>query len=244
LPEELSTVNINFGSRSHALYFRPKSSDEGVIRQVFSNRDYDLKRLARYADLAQLLNTKLEAGKRPLIVDAGANIGVSVLYFLSKFQNAAVVAIEPEESNYQLLLKNVHGLGVECIHGALSSTGGYMSIVDPGKGFWGFRTEATADPNVGVPCVTLDQIYEKRAAKDVWPFLVKIDIEGGEGVLFEQNTSWIDKTPIIIVELHDWLLSKAGTSRSFLRCIAEHDRDFVFLGENVYSIKNDLENCL
>ncbi len=214
------------------------------MTQVFKNRAYDLQRLPRYSELTQLLNEKLIEGKRPLIVDAGANIGVSALYFSVLFPKAAVVAIEPEDSNFQLLQKNVEALGVECIHGALSSSPGYMSIVDPGKGFWGFRTEVTKDPNMGVPCVTLDEIFEREAAKGGWPFLVKIDIEGGEGLLFEQNTSWVDKTPLLIVELHDWLLPKAGTSQSFLRCISQYDRDFVFIGENVYSIKNDLHSCL
>ena len=244
MPDKLSTVNINFDGRIRTLHYRAGSSDEGVITQVFKNRAYDLQRLPRYPELAQLLDEKQKAGKRPLVVDAGANIGVSALYFSVLFPKAAVVAIEPEESNYELLCKNVEKLGVECIHGALSSSPGYMSIVDPGKGFWGFRTEVTNDPNSGVSCVTLDEIFEKETARGVWPFLVKIDIEGGEGVLFEQNTSWVDKTPLIIVELHDWLLPKGGTSRSFLRCIAQYDRDFVFIGENVYSIKNDLETCL
>lgn len=217
MQDELSTVNINLRGRPRTLHYRARTSDERVIQQVFQNKAYDLHRLARYPELAQLLNTKREAGKRPLIVDAGANIGASALYFLNTFPNGAIVAIEPEDSNYQLLCKNTEGLGVECVHGALSSSRGYVSIVDPGRGFWAFRTESTDDPNIGVPCVTIEDIFEKETAKDAWPFLVKIDIEGGEGVLFEQNTSWVDKTPLIIIELHDWLLAKGGTSRSFLR---------------------------
>ena len=241
MSDAISTVNINFRGRPRPFHFRPKTSDERVIQQVFNNHEYDLHRLVRYPELAKLVNAKVDAGMRPLIIDAGANIGVSALYFLTIFPNAVIVAIEPEESNYKLLCENVKGLSVECIHGALSSSPGYMSVVDPGKGFWGFRTEASSDPNVGVPCVLIDEIYEKQMAKNLWPFLVKIDIEGGEKDLFEQNTLWVDKTPLIAIELHDWMMPKGGTSRSFLRCIAQYDRDFAFIGENVYSIKNDLE---
>jgi len=39
--------------------------------------------------------------------------------------------------------------------------------------------------------------------------------------------------------LHDWLLPGQGTSRSFLKCMAALDRDFVHIGENVFSIRND-----
>jgi hypothetical protein len=80
-------------------------------------------------------------------------------------------------------------------------------------------------------------VAEERAAGRV-PFIAKIDIEGGEAELFAAETGWVDQFPLLIVELHDWLLPRAGTSRSFLRCVAGLDRDFVYLGENVFSIAN------
>jgi hypothetical protein len=70
---------------------------------------------------------------------------------------------------------------------------------------------------------------------------VKVDIEGAEADLFSGNTEWVELTPIIIVELHDWMLPKKGTSRPFLQCISKLDRDFIYLGEDVYSIANDLQ---
>jgi hypothetical protein len=42
--------------------------------------------------------------------------------------------------------------------------------------------------------------------------------------------------PLIIVELHDWMLPGAASSWNFLRSIADRGRDVVFIGENVYSI--------
>jgi hypothetical protein len=58
--------------------------------------------------------------------------------------------------------------------------------------------------------------------------------------VFSENTEWIARTPLVIVELHDWLLPKAGTSRPFLQCISQLNRDFVSIGEDIYSIANDL----
>ncbi|MFL6694040.1 MAG: FkbM family methyltransferase, partial [Ramlibacter sp.] len=68
----------------------------------------------------------------------------------------------------------------------------------------------------------------------------KIDIEGFEANLFSANCEWIDLFPLLIIELHDWLLPRQGNSRAFLREIAQRDRDFVFRGENVFSISNTL----
>ena len=65
--------------------------------------------------------------------------------------------------------------------------------------------------------------------------MAKIDIEGAEQDLFSDNIEWITLTPLLIVELHDWLLPKGRTSRPFLECISKLDRDFV-------SIAQDIEN--
>jgi len=59
--------------------------------------------------------------------------------------------------------------------------------------------------------------------------------------LFSGNTEWVARSPLIIVELHDWLLPKAKTSRPFLQCIPQLERDFIYFGEDVYSIANDFD---
>jgi hypothetical protein len=67
---------------------------------------------------------------------------------------------------------------------------------------------------------------------------VKIDIEGFEEELFSKNTEWVDKFPLLVIELHDWMLPRDRTSAHFLTLIATLDRDFVYIGENVFSISN------
>jgi hypothetical protein len=88
--------------------------------------------------------------------------------------------------------------------------------------------------------VTVNDIY-KSHIQGFFPFIVKVDIEGGEIDLFAAHTEWVARTPLIIVELHDWLLPKGRTAAPFLRCIAQLDRDFVCIGKNIYSIANDLD---
>jgi len=34
------------------------------------------------------------------------------------------------------------------------------------------------------------------------------------------------------------MLPRQGTSRNFLKCIANLDRDFLHIGENIFSIRN------
>ena len=45
--------------------------------------------------------------KTPLIIDCGANIGLSVLYFRRLFPNAKIIAFEPDEGIFKILQKNM-----------------------------------------------------------------------------------------------------------------------------------------
>jgi FkbM family methyltransferase len=223
-------------------YFRPDTTDAAVINDVFVKGGYDLRRLdrttkqRRHADVVAFLEREQQrTGKRPLIVDAGANIGAAALQFLSNFPNARIVSIEPEASNYALLLRNTPGLDVVCMQAAVSAREGRVKLSDPGEGHWGFRTEAAADGEIR--CVTINDIFRQNAATH-FPFIVKIDIEGGEAALFSDSTEWVGQTPILIVELHDWLLPRRGISQPFLKSIAPLDRDLIHIGEDIYSISN------
>ena len=51
--------------------------------------------------------------------------------------------------------------------------------------------------------------------------------------------AWMNRTPIIIIELHDWMLPGEGTSLPFLKQVAQLDREFIYIGENVFSISRD-----
>lgn len=216
---------------------RGTPADRGVVRQIFEEQDYSLNRLQRGADLGALYASMSGAG-RPLIVDAGANIGAASVYFSLIFPRAHIVAIEPEAGNFALLQANTAGLDVDARAAALGAADGETALVDPGQGEWAYRTDAAA-PGVRVPVIGAARLVAEKEREGFAPFIAKIDIEGGEAELFARDTGWVERFPLLIVELHDWLLPRGRTSHSFLRCIAGLDRDFVYIGENVFSIANE-----
>jgi FkbM family methyltransferase len=236
-----SSTPFSFGIGTRELYFREQTSDETVIKQVLMQQQYDLRRLRRAPELLSFVQRQQERGLRPLVIDAGANIGASAIYFAGNLPKALVIAIEPDLENFTLLCKNVEGLSVEPVHGAISSAAGHARVYDPGQGHWGYRTQPTAEHDAAdaVARVTINDIY--RSHEPFFPFMAKIDIEGAEQDLFSDSIEWIALTPLLIVELHDWLLPKGRTSRPFLECISKLDRDFVSIGEDIYSIANDLD---
>lgn len=214
-------------------HHRGTKADLGVLAQMFKNEDYSLRRLRRGAELA----ARGQAMARPFILDAGANIGASVCWFASRFPQAHIVAIEPDPANFDLLRRNTEGLDVELHQAALGGRDGMVNLVDPGEGEWGYRTADAADGSV--PLLSVGRIVSEKIAAGYAPFIAKIDIEGGEADAFAPPTDWVDAFPLMLVELHDWLMPGQGTSRTFLQCVANRDRDFVHIGENVFSIRNE-----
>ena len=76
--------------------FRPSVADREVCRQVFINQDYDLKRLQRYGDIMGWY----QQSEKPVIIDAGANIGAASLWFSLTFPKAKIIAVEPDIGNF------------------------------------------------------------------------------------------------------------------------------------------------
>lgn len=226
--DKLQREKFHVYSRGHV--------DSGTADQIYKNHDYDLRFLMRYEDLAAQYDAILAAGKDPLIIDCGANIGLSTRYFAEEFPDAKLVAIEPDEGNCQMIARNCEHLpNVEVKRAAIGSTPGFVEIADTSAEANAFQT-VRKDTTTDIKLVTINDIIAEYA--DAVPLLAKIDIEGFEKELFSANTDWIDRFPLLIIETHDWMMPKEANSQNFLKAISQRDRDFVFKGENVFSIAN------
>jgi FkbM family methyltransferase len=227
---DLDCLDVDFMDGTRNFVYRHDSvGDRGVIQQIFHNDDYRLGRFGLHGAFMLHLKSIRDSGRRPLIIDAGANIGASPIYFLSQYPGAVVVAVEPERNNCRLLRANCEGLDVRLIEAALCGQPGPRFLSDPGLSDWGFR-------------VSDQGLYEVRDYPiDTYaPVILKIDIEGGEKDLFSGDVSWLAVMPIVIIELHDWMLPGEAIARNFLRAISALDFDFIHVGENTFCFNNTL----
>jgi FkbM family methyltransferase len=233
---QVETLTIRLPEKGERTFrHRGTPADRGVVAQMFESQDYSFNRLQRGAELYALYEELVRSGRRPLILDAGANIGAAAVFFAMHFPRAHIVALEPAANNFELLRANVAGLDVDARCAAIGAQDGEAALVDPGEGEWAYRTA----PGAGVPVHAASRLVAEKLAAGYQPYLAKIDIEGGEAELFSRDTGWAERFALLIVELHDWLLPRAGSARNFLRWAAERDRDFVYVGENVFSIANE-----
>ncbi len=207
------------GHPSRSLEVRLGTSDLEVLREVF-----------------YLGELEVQPPVAPrFILDAGANVGFSTVYFALQYPDATVLAVEIEESNFRQLRHNVAGLpNVVPLRAALWGTPALLRIVDSGQGKWAF-TVAVADPGrpfpeeERIPGVTVEELMNRFGCGRIGIF--KLDIEGGEKSVLQNSAPWIDRVDCLVVELHDRLIE--GCSEAFERALDGRDVERLRRGEKV-----------
>ena len=219
-------------------------TDWGTSWQVFLDEQFSLLKNiyndSREKDLKEYIDHCLVKDKRPLIIDCGSNSGVSCIYFSLTFPEAKVIGVEIDKENCMHSEENIklNGLDVSILNNGISSENGKGYIANPEENNNSYRIENDGLFQNEVSMIDVNSLLKNFDKEKFMPFLVKIDIEGGEKELFEKNTDWVNRFPFIIIELHDWLYPKERTSSNFLKTIYDKDRDFNIKGENIFSIKN------
>lgn len=215
--------------------YRPTDEDRRVCRDVFFRRSYATESLSRSQEIVAFYESLAE----PIIVDAGANIGAAAVWFALTYPKAKVLAVEPDVSNYEVLSRNSAEFpAIVPLNAAIAAKSGTLHLTDPGVGAWGYRTaEEPTERSYAVDAMTLEQIMAKSTGT---PFILKIDIEGAESDLFSRHCELLNRFPLVIIELHDWMLPRESNSRNFLKWHIDMERDFVHFGESVFSISNTL----
>ena len=161
-----------------------------------------------------------------VVVDAGAYTGLSTSFFATRYPDATIIAIEPDQENFGLLVRNTKRYtNVHPICAALWSESGDVSIVDPGDGAWGLRLlesdhpravgEGRNLPSDSVRAITISDIMRDYNLDRI--DLLKVDVEGSEKEIFANSEPWIASVEAICMELHDRF--KAGCSRSFFKAV-------------------------
>lgn len=144
-------------------------------------------------------DSQLEA---PVILDTGANIGISALYFARKYPGAKIVCAEPNPVALTYLDKNIASnklANITIYAAALGADTGFGSLVESPESLLNTTVNVSALPTP-IPVVALTSLMEKHSVD-----LMKLDIEGAE---WEVLNHWLDhKSGLpcpreILAELH------------------------------------------
>jgi FkbM family methyltransferase len=197
------------------LHYRLNRGDMQSIREVWIDECYRLP-----FDLAP-----------NRLVDLGANIGLTSLWFARRYGCASVIAVEPSADNARLTRLNLeqNQVRAEVIEAAVGPHDGTAMFEDAGDSNLGHLNASGGGRQVTV--ISMETVLGKfpnGAEVD----LVKMDIEGGEGPLLGENLGWLGRVRSIIAEFHPTLIDypalvKTIEGRGFRYFPANSASDFV-----------------
>jgi FkbM family methyltransferase len=219
------------------VYMRPNNSDGEVFLKIFGKREYDFSSLYQFSRVTAAYRSILEAGKTPIIIDAGANVGAATIWFSELFPLASIIAVEPDSANAEMCRMNTRTRpNVRVIEAAIGSESGEVSLIFPADNA-GWATRTVRNGNTGGVAVKTIPELVSDFRNPTSLLLVKIDIEGFENDLFGSNIGWINEVEVIIIEPHDWLFPGQGTSSRFQRVIGERGFELLISGENLVYVR-------
>lgn len=212
--------------------------DSLTADEIFTQHNYDLRRLRRYDEIMARYQFLVSQNIVPLIIDCGANAGYATRYLATEFPEAHIIGVEPDAGNIALARLNTERYtNVTLLQSAIGAAQGFVSVTNNEAGSNAFRVERSKGADI--PVATINQLVTENkviAGQKVALFLVKIDIEGFEEDLFSSNLQWLKSLPLLVIELHDWMLPGQARSQNFLKAVSKYPRDFVYIHDNVYSI--------
>jgi FkbM family methyltransferase len=154
--------------------------------------------------LRQVYGQYLPAPPVRLIVDAGAFIGDTTAWYLSRFPGAHVVALEPDPANFAMVTLNcsAYGARTTLMNAALWPHRARLRLPIGRTGTSDVAVADTADASQS-NCVGLSPTDIMEATGEDHIDILKCDIEGAEVELFSSDCDpWLDRTRSLYVDIH------------------------------------------
>jgi len=168
--------------RGHKIYYNNPPEFLKTLQEIFINEIY-----------------KMDIPVGSIIIDCGANIGLSTIYFKQICPTAEIIAFEPDKTNYELFVKNIDSFKLE-------------KVTAKKEAVWIQNTELTfsQDGNMGskidleksnskitmVKAVRLSDLLDKKI------FFLKMDIEGAEYAVLKDISTKLNNVQTLFVEYH------------------------------------------
>lgn len=208
-PIRLKKVRYPFWGRFGA-------SDELVFNQIFIEREY--------YSLADIRNPGL-------IIDCGANVGYSALWFLNQFPGSRIIVVEPDTGNFTICKKNLqpYGTRVSYVHAGIWPRETGLVVVKgaykDGREWATQVRECRAGETPDLDGTGIENLLRESGAGSI--DILKIDIETSEKYLFSENVEpWLGKVKNMVIELHD-----AECEKIFFDAMSLYDFDLSRSGE-------------
>jgi FkbM family methyltransferase len=205
-----STIRLRVDKYEGDFAFGPKSH---LLRRILETGTYE-------PELADLFKSYIQPERD--VIDVGSNVGLFTVLAAKNLSSGRVLAAEPTDAAFELLetntSQNLVGAKVILYKGLVADVDGASQInVVTGREEYSsmgdvIHPSVAGQPtqNITVPTKTLDSLV---AQHNLRPALIKVDVEGAEGMVFSGAEKTLLKyRPVIISEFSRPLLERNGSS--------------------------------
>lgn len=177
-------VQYHIYKRKFKVYFRDPKSFLHTIQELFIDQIYKFE----------------TCNESPTIIDCGAYIGTSILYFKTNYPKSIIKAFEPDKNNFQLLQQNIQNWGFENIelnNKAIWINEDDLFFEQKGEMSGKINNQNSNNSNkIRVQSQRLNNLLDKKID------LLKIDIEGAEYEVLKDCESNLKNVDKIFIEYH------------------------------------------
>lgn len=200
-------------------YMRGNSVDFHVFNSIFGKGEYDFE-----------IDFEPE-----YIIDAGAFTGISALYFRRRYPGAKIIAIEPERSNFDLLVRNTAPYkNIYPVRGGVYGEDVSLGISDNNAEKYAFRLEAYEKVGESLPGYTIKTLMKDFQLPRI--DILKMDIEGAEYSVFKHAPDdWLAEVRILVAELHEYI--NPGVRELVISTLERLGFQIEWKGENLIGLR-------
>lgn len=175
-------VSVGLTGLRHPVSLRPGTLDVTVVISTVIREQYGQCKVP---------------GDPEWMIDAGAYIGDTAAYFLSRYPSLNVIALEPNPSTYAMAVENLRPYG----HRVVLLDKGLWASEQPvcfggESGGASIRESGLEIQTTSIPAL-LEEYSMPRLS------ILKMDIEGAEEPIFSSEPqAWLGRVDLLIIELH------------------------------------------
>lgn len=184
------------------VYYRPGTSDRGLIYEILIRKPHKAE---YHVD---------ERVKPSVIVDIGANVGITSLWLNRKFPDAMIYSFEPMADNFEILQKNIAGIAnIRAFNFGLGESNGefdiYSNVDENNRGGFSIYQRDDDNDNLGTNTASSGKIQIRNAGEVLAELgitkidILKVDTEGAEyDILTSIPEHFLENCQWVMGELH------------------------------------------
>jgi len=171
--------------------------------------------------------------KNPVIIDCGANIGVSIIYFKWLYPNSTIYGFEPDKRTFELLERNIvknELKDVHLINAAVSDKAGkidfFIDSEHPGALAMSTRYGRMPKDRTTVQSISLSSFIKENHIQDI--DFIKMDIEGSEKEVLKDldKNKMFNKIKKLLVEYHHKISGEKSCLGDYLKILEKNKFEY------------------